>query len=306
MPIRLSEPTMCSPSTINFSVMTMCFCAIFFFSVPHSQDITLPRSAVLCELFHYIVQRRSLSEEQARGIFQQLLEAVHFCHGCDVVHRDLKPENIVFVSTAADSKVKIIDWGFAKQVSAQHQLDTPLFTNNYAPPEVAARLGGGGSSYTAACDIWSLGVVLYTMLAGRSPYQLPQGVHSSTPEAWQRAFAEQQLDLTSDPWPSISAPAKELLGMLLRKDPGLRPSAAQACRHPWLVKPDIDQFAESLPSPAVMAPLLKPQRSNSGRAAKRHPALREVAGLTDLARLAPVQEASLLTKRAKAKASSRS
>lgn len=80
-----------------------------------------------------------------------------------VVHRDLKPSNLLYATeAAAPEDLRLCDFGFAKQLRAENGLlMTPCYTANFVAPEVLKRQG-----YDAACDIWSLGVVLYTLLAG--------------------------------------------------------------------------------------------------------------------------------------------
>lgn len=80
-----------------------------------------------------------------------------------VVHRDLKPSNILYATeNATPDALRICDFGFAKQLRAENGLlMTPCYTANFVAPEVLKRQG-----YDAACDIWSLGILLYTLLAG--------------------------------------------------------------------------------------------------------------------------------------------
>ena len=80
-----------------------------------------------------------------------------------VVHRDLKPSNIMYADiSGSPESLRICDFGFAKQLRAENGLlMTPCYTANFVAPEVLKKQG-----YDAACDIWSLGVLLYTMLAG--------------------------------------------------------------------------------------------------------------------------------------------
>ncbi len=93
------------------------------------------------------------------------------CVWMQVVHRDLKPSNVLYASATVTegegaisvaSSLKICDFGFAKQLRAENGLlMTPCYTEQFVAPEVLKRQG-----YDAACDMWSLGVILYSMLAG--------------------------------------------------------------------------------------------------------------------------------------------
>jgi calcium-dependent protein kinase len=108
------------------------------------------------------------------------------------------------------------------------------------------------------------------------------GIHIQSPQAWHDAFEAQELDLSSDPWPSVSSSAKDLLQALLRKDPVRRPTAAQATRYAWLQEQALE-MVETLPSPAVIGALMAENKVR--RLGKRPPALSDVARMTDLARV---------------------
>lgn len=115
------------------------------------------------ELLQRILDERTLSERESSEILEILSGAVKYLHDNGVVHRDLKPENIIYADDSGKpSSIRICDFGFAKQMRAENGLlMTPCYTANFAAPEVLKRQG-----YDEACDIWSLGVLLYTMLSG--------------------------------------------------------------------------------------------------------------------------------------------
>ncbi|KAK9754846.1 Protein kinase C terminal domain [Popillia japonica] len=119
------------------------------------------------DLLDYMIARKRLPEIEAAAILKTLAETVSFLHENGVVHRDLKPANILFASEdCSPESVTICDMGFAKQLRAENGLlMTPCYTAHYVAPEVLKRQG-----YDAACDIWSLGVVLFIMLSGRCPF----------------------------------------------------------------------------------------------------------------------------------------
>lgn len=115
--------------------------------------------------------RRGLGVAQRLALFRQVCAAVQHAHRNLVVHRDLKPGNIL---VTADGDVKLLDFGVAQLLDAQADLELPLtrgggprpYTPEYASPEQIR-----GDALTTASDIYSLGVVLYELLAGRRPHQ---------------------------------------------------------------------------------------------------------------------------------------
>jgi p90 ribosomal S6 kinase len=115
------------------------------------------------ELFDKILSKRFLTEREAAGTMKVIAGVVDYLHRNGVVHRDLKPSNILYADGSdRPEALRIIDFGFAKQLRDENGLlMTPCYTANYAAPEVLKRQG-----YDAACDIWSLGVLLYIMLSG--------------------------------------------------------------------------------------------------------------------------------------------
>ncbi|KAM0935034.1 putative protein kinase CAMK-CAMKL-CHK1 family [Dioscorea sansibarensis] len=121
------------------------------------------------ELFDKIVNNGRLKEEEARRYFQQLINAVDYCHSRGVYHRDLKPENLLLDSHGV---LKVSDFGlstFVPQLRGDGLLHTACGTPNYVAPEV---LNDGGYD-GAAADVWSCGVILFVLLAGYLPFDEP-------------------------------------------------------------------------------------------------------------------------------------
>ncbi|KEZ45231.1 Carbon catabolite-derepressing protein kinase [Scedosporium apiospermum] len=115
------------------------------------------------ELFDYIVQNGRMKEAEARRFFQQMICAVEYCHRHKIVHRDLKPENLLLDDNL---NVKIADFGLSNIMTDGNFLKTSCGSPNYAAPEVI-----GGKLYAGPeVDVWSCGVILYVLLAGRLPF----------------------------------------------------------------------------------------------------------------------------------------
>eukprot|EP01135_Chromosphaera_perkinsii_P007223 Nk52_evm31s745 gene=Nk52_evmTU31s745 len=115
------------------------------------------------EVFDYLVAHGKMKEKEARIKFRQLLSAVQYCHSKHVIHRDLKAENLLLDK---DMNMKIADFGFSNQFTPGHKLDTFCGSPPYAAPELFQ-----GKKYDGPeVDIWSLGVILYTLVSGSLPF----------------------------------------------------------------------------------------------------------------------------------------
>jgi serine/threonine protein kinase len=121
------------------------------------------------ELFNKILNQGRLREDQSRKYFQQLIDAVDYCHSRGVYHRDLKPENLLL---DAAGNLKISDFGLSalpQQFRADGLLHTTCGTPNYVAPEVIDDKGYDG----AKADLWSCGVILFVLMAGYLPFDEP-------------------------------------------------------------------------------------------------------------------------------------
>ena len=88
------------------------------------------------ELFDYVVEKGTLSEEEASTIVRKVTSAVAHMHSLDIIHRDLKPENLLLTSKRPDAEVKLIDFGLAKETQEDMMARSFLGTRGYLAPEV--------------------------------------------------------------------------------------------------------------------------------------------------------------------------
>lgn len=184
------------------------------------------------ELLDRILRQKYFSEREAALTMFVVASAVYHLHKNGVVHRDLKPSNILYSTVEAHPEsLRICDFGFAKQLRAENGLlMTPCYTANFVAPEVLKRQG-----YDKACDVWSLGVLLYIMLAGQTPFA--NGPNDSADVILHR-IGQANYDLTSGNWTSVSSSAKDLVRSMLDLDPSKRLTTAQVLAHPWIQERD--------------------------------------------------------------------
>ncbi|KAJ8405177.1 hypothetical protein AAFF_G00321680 [Aldrovandia affinis] len=183
------------------------------------------------ELLERIKKKKLFAEGEASQLMRSLVSAVSFMHDAGVVHRDLKPENVLFADEGEDAVLKVIDFGFARLCPAgSGPLQTPCFTLQYAAPELFDSTG-----YDQACDLWSLGVILYTMLSGQVPFQSePKGMTSSRAADIMRKIKEGDFSLDGEAWRGVSEEAKELVRGLLTVDPEKRLKLSALREKEWL------------------------------------------------------------------------
>uniref|UniRef100_A0AAY4EL89 Ribosomal protein S6 kinase n=1 Tax=Denticeps clupeoides TaxID=299321 RepID=A0AAY4EL89_9TELE len=181
------------------------------------------------ELLDRILHQKCFSEREASAVLCTITKTVEYLHSQGVVHRDLKPSNILYVDETGDPEsIRICDFGFAKQLRAENGLlMTPCYTANFVAPEVLKRQG-----YDAACDIWSLGILLYTLLAGFTPFA---NGPDDTPEEILARIGSGQYALAGGNWDTMSEAAKDIVSKMLHVDPHQRLTAPQVLRHPWIV-----------------------------------------------------------------------
>ncbi|KAL0384179.1 UNVERIFIED_CONTAM: CDPK-related protein kinase [Sesamum radiatum] len=191
----------------------------------------------LCEggelLDRILARGGKFSEDYAKAVIIQILNAVAFYHLWGVVHRDIKPElckvvaffilqNFLFTSKDEISQLKAIDFGLSDFVRPDQKLTDVVGSAYYVAPEVLHRL------YGAEADVWSIGVIAYILLCGGRPFW------ARTESGLFRSILKANPSFDVNPWPSLSPESKNFVSRLLDKDPSRRISAAQALCHPWV------------------------------------------------------------------------
>ena len=192
------------------------------------------------ELFKELGRRGRFSEHEAAGMVQQLAVALRYCHARGVIHRDIKPENLLLAGTHADGRafIKLADFGWAVHDPSERVRRTTLCgTPDYLAPELLE-----GTPYGSAVDAWSVGVLAYELLVGRTPFGGAggRGPDNGRIVGVEYAFPDDDDDndaaaaAVGDDEPAVSDAARHLVGALLRKDPAERLSMAQVLEHPWI------------------------------------------------------------------------
>lgn len=179
------------------------------------------------DLFDYIQKEHFFTEKKAAIIFKQILSAVNHLHKKNIIHRDLKPENIVFIKTKnRDIFIKIIDFGASIAFKGKC-LTQELGTIYYMAPEVFM------NNYKEKSDIWSCGIILYTMLCGHPPFM------GSDEKSIKSKILHSKLSFPTKDFRNVSIEAIDFIKGLLNYDPSYRPSAEEALNNIWL-KQDIN------------------------------------------------------------------
>lgn len=179
------------------------------------------------ELYNYLLRHGPLPVEKVKRIFTQLVGAVAYVHSRSCVHRDLKLENILLDK---NENVKLCDFGFTREYEGKASyLQTFCGTICYSAPEMLK-----GEKYAGEkVDVWSLGIILYALLAGELPYdddddQVTKKRILSDEPTYNDKFTEE---------------AKSLINLLLSKRPLIRPSLEDILAHPFLSEHAPEQLA---------------------------------------------------------------
>uniref|UniRef100_A0AAQ4PY88 non-specific serine/threonine protein kinase n=1 Tax=Gasterosteus aculeatus aculeatus TaxID=481459 RepID=A0AAQ4PY88_GASAC len=169
------------------------------------------------EVFDYLVAHGRMKEKEARAKFRQIVSAVEYCHQKRIVHRDLKAENLLLDT---DMNIKIADFGFSNEFTLGSKLDTFCGSPPYAAPELFQ-----GKKYDGPeVDVWSLGVILYTLVSGSLPFD-----GQNLKELRERVLrGKYRIPFY------MSTDCENLLKKLLVLNPGKRGSLQQIMKDRWM------------------------------------------------------------------------
>ena len=182
------------------------------------------------DLLNYVRKRRRLKEDLAKYFFKQIIEGLHHIHHKNIVHRDIKLDNILLDH---NGNVKICDFGVSKLVKPGEKMMEQWGTPAYIAPEILLDRGYKGFGV----DVWSAGVVLYSMLYGTVPFK------GNNMNELHKLIVKGNVTYKED----VSEEARNLLKGLLEWDPNLRLTTDQILKHEWLtnVKDGMVIFTET-------------------------------------------------------------
>ena len=182
-------------------------------------------------LYQLIQQKRGMCEEEAFYYFIQVSSAIHFLHENGYAHRDIKPENILLDGKGG---IKLCDFGWCVNV-AKGERTTFCGTYEYMAPEMI-----NDEFYDMGIDIWSLGVLLYEMIHGYSPFRANRFIKDA-----KKAQVEIFINIKNNNYSinkNISKECIDLIDKLLTTDTAKRIKIDELFMHPWVVNKEKEYF----------------------------------------------------------------
>ena len=187
-------------------------------------------------LYSLIQKENGLSENRAYKYFIQIVNAVYFLHQNNIIHRDIKPENILI---GENDTLKLCDFGWAKELTVNNR-STFCGTVEYMAPEIV-----GSEKYDYSVDVWSLGILLYELLMGHSPFRAKKEKNTMIKIKLHNLVFDKEKNLSED--------CLNLINGLLDINPLNRLKLKDIFKHPFIIsnfkkekKLSISQRKESL------------------------------------------------------------
>lgn len=176
------------------------------------------------ELFDFLAQKESLSEEEATQFIKQILDGVQYLHSKRITHFDLKPENIMLLDRNVPlPRIKVIDFGLAHKIEAGADFKNIFGTPEFVAPEIVNYEPLG-----LEADMWSIGVITYILLSGASPFL------GETKQETLGNISAMNYDFDEELFSNTSELAKSFIRQLLEKDTRKRMTIQDALNHHWI------------------------------------------------------------------------
>ncbi|KAK5867366.1 hypothetical protein PBY51_011866 [Eleginops maclovinus] len=202
------------------------------------------------ELFDFLAQKESLSEEEATQFIKQILDGVQYLHSKRIVHFDLKPENVMLLDRNLRlPRIKIIDFGLAHKIEAGADFKNIFGTPEFVAPEIVnyEQLG-------LEADMWSIGVITYILLSGASPFL------GDTKQETLGNISAMDYEFDQELFSNTSELAKSFISQLLVKDTRKRMTIQEALNHHWIKSCDYMEEESTAPEAEKKVEQLKTKR----------------------------------------------
>uniref|UniRef100_A0A1B6D6E4 non-specific serine/threonine protein kinase n=1 Tax=Clastoptera arizonana TaxID=38151 RepID=A0A1B6D6E4_9HEMI len=188
------------------------------------------------------------SERQVVRLMKQILDGLVYLHSINVAHLDIKPQNLVLTGEFPDCDVKLCDFGISRYLSQGADVREILGTPDYVAPEVL-----NYEPISLATDMWSVGVLIYVLLTGCSPFG------GDTKQETFCNITQCRLDFPDDLFEDISEEAKDLMVKLMVKAPSKRLTATECLQHPWFLNESTDLHKTALTTTINNSKATKPR-----------------------------------------------
>ncbi|XP_042574561.1 death-associated protein kinase 3-like [Cyprinus carpio] len=176
------------------------------------------------ELFDFLAEKESLTEEEATQFLKQILDGVHYLHSKRIAHFDLKPEKMLWTKMREHvPRIKLIDFGIAHQIKDGNEFKNIFGTPEFVAPEIVNYEPLG-----LEADMWSIGVITYILLSGASPFL------GETKQETLTNISAVNYDFDEEYFSNTSELAKDFIRRLLVKDPKKRMTIEDSLQHPWI------------------------------------------------------------------------